>query len=166
MPDKTWKSVMGIDLGKQTGIALIVHGITAAEVVTLDGDFGQRYGQLYHQLYNAQLPYTDLDLLVYEEPPYVKNRQVYNELSGYEAVVILFCEQRGIPWLGVNNRTLKKAMCGDGRAEKEQMMRTACELAGLEMPTFKTKKAAIEAQNKYDAILLAYYGLKSQGRNT
>ena len=163
MPDKTWKSVIGVDLGKQTGIACVRNGETECETFLLTGSFGQRYAQLYNHLVNTR-PH-DIDLLIYEEPPYVKNMQVYNELSGYEAVVILFCENFRIPWHGVNNRTLKKIMCGDGRAEKEQMRARACELAGLEVPEFKTKKAANEAQNKYDAILLAYYGLQSLGRS-
>ena len=164
MPDKTWKSVIGVDLGKQTGIAHYTYNHIEAKTQLLKGDFGQRYAELYNCLVDT-FP-GGADLLIYEEPPYVKNKQVYNELSGYEAVVILFCENFRIPWHGVNNRTLKKIMCGDGRAEKEQMRARACELAGLEVPEFKTKKAANEAQNKYDAILLAYYGLQSLGRST
>ena len=163
MPDKTWKSVMGIDLGKQTGVAFYYNGDIEAETLLMGGSFGQRYAELYDYLLNAH-PH-DTERVVYEEPPYVKNKQVYNELSGYEAIVILFCENFKIPWIGVNNRTLKKVMCGDGRAEKDKMREIACELAGLDVPEFKTKKAATEAQNKYDAILLAYYGLKSLGRS-
>jgi len=146
---------LGVDLGKNTGFSAIKDGeFYKSKAIVLKGEYGERYLELerafeYFVLDDPKI-YNDNDeirFLVYEEPPYVNNRKTYGELSGYEAIIIKNCEAWSIPWLGINNRTLKKEMCGKGDASKEEMMSIAELLLDKDELT----------QDEADATLCAFY---------
>lgn len=147
---EAWK--IGIDLGKRTGFAAIHKKSFISLAQELVGDFGERYLQLEIMLSELIEPLQTepIEMAVYEEPPYVRNMKTYGELCGYEAIVIYVLESFKIPWYGINNRTLKKEMCGSGNADKKMMLAKACELAGRE----------IKSQDEGDAILCAFYAEK------
>lgn len=151
---KSWK--IGIDLGKRTGFAAICGSEVKTWVKELSGQYGERYMELEAAIYGFMVSLDVLtkinavQMVVYEEPPYVRNMKTYGELCGYEAIIIHMFEGWVMPWYGINNRTLKKEMCGSGNADKKLMLVKACELAGRE----------IKSQDEGDAILCAFYAAK------
>ena len=156
---------LGVDVGADTGLAAI-DGDGAClhqEVISLTGEYGQRLKQL-HQNIKEWLSYSywfpNADLLVVEEPPRVKSTTVYKQLCGYEAIVIKVCEDLGVPYMSVNNATIKKTIVRGGavgKSSKADMMSKAASLIGETVPEFKTKKERDFAQNGYDAVLCAFY---------
>ena len=168
---------LGIDIGKDTGLAAIevhVDGLAclAREVITLKGEYGERLIQLENVMemfirrirrdpaVQAVYRPRDIDMLVIEEPPRVKNTSVYNQLSGYEAIVIKVCEELCVPYLSANNASIKKVVVRGGavgKSSKDDMMFKAASLIGESVPLFDTKKERDFAQNGYDAVLCAFY---------
>lgn len=157
---------LGIDLGADTGLAAIddTGKCLYRDVVTLGGEYGER---LFHleaaimTLIDRYAPaYNKANLLVVEEPPRVKNTSVYNQLSGYEAIVIKCCEDMGVPYLSANNASIKKVVVRGGavgKSSKDDMMFKAASLIGESVPVFDTKKERDYQQNGYDAVLCAFY---------
>ena len=154
---------LGVDVGANTGLAAIdgQGRCTFREVIHLMGEYGDRLWRLEDVVQDF---IGDADnyptLLVVEEPPRVKSTTVYNQLSGYEAIVIKVCEDLGVPYMSVNNLTIKKTIVRGGavgKSSKEDMMFKAASLIGETVPEFKTKKERDFAQNGYDAVLCAFY---------
>jgi len=154
---------LGVDVGANTGLAAIDEdGVCLyRETVLLMGGYGERLWRLEAVVQDF---IGDADnyptLLVVEEPPRVKSTTVYNQLSGYEAIVIKVCEDLGVPYMSVNNLTIKKTIVRGGavgKSSKEDMMFKAASLIGETVPEFKTKKERDFAQNGYDAVLCAFY---------
>ena len=154
---------LGVDVGANTGLAAIDEQgrCTFREVIHLMGEYGERLWRLEAVVQDF---IGDADnyptLLVVEEPPRVKSTTVYNQLSGYEAIVIKVCEDLGVPYMSVNNLTIKKTIVRGGavgKSSKEDMMFKAASLIGETVPEFKTKKERDFAQNGYDAVLCAFY---------
>ena len=164
---------LGVDVGADTGLAAIDENgrCLLRDVVPLIGEYGQKLRWLgvtvdaFIAEFNAD---NGIALLVVEEPPRVKSTTVYNQLSGYEAIVIKTCEEWDVPYMSVNNATIKKVIVRGGavgKSSKEDMMFKAASLIGEPVPEFKTKKARAYAQNGYDAVLCAFYAkfIKSGG---
>ena len=154
---------LGVDVGADTGLAAIDEQgrCTFREVIHLMGEYGDRLWRLEDVVQDF---IGDADnyptLLVVEEPPRVKSTTVYKQLSGYEAIVIKVCEDLGVPYMSVNNLTIKKTIVRGGavgKSSKEDMMFKAASLIGETVPEFKTKKERDFAQNGYDAVLCAFY---------
>jgi len=153
---------LGVDVGRHTGLAAIngdgmcLH----QETITLEGEYGERLKQLEHLMDRAFDWFAPIALLVVEEPPRVKSTKVYNQLSGYEAIVIKTCEDSCVPYISVNNLTIKKVIVRGGavgKSSKDDMMFKAATLIGEKVPQFKTKAERELAQNGYDAVLCAFY---------
>ena len=158
---------LGVDLGADTGLAAIDERsrCLCRDVITLKGEYGERLIRLETIMRDFICAAThyglrDIDMLVVEEPPRVKNTSVYNQLSGYEAIVIKVCEELCVPYLSANNASIKKVVVRGGavgKSSKDDMMFKAASLIGESVPLFDTKKGRDFAQNGYDAVLAAFY---------
>ena len=168
---------LGVDVGANTGLAAIEVTDTDViclhrEVIALEGEYGERLIQLEAALFEfikairrdpaVKTVYRprDIDMLVVEEPPRVRNTSVYNQLSGYEAIVIKVCEDLCVPYVSGNNASIKKIVCRGGavgKTTKDDMMLKAAELIDEIIPPFDTKKERDYQQNGYDAVLCAFY---------
>jgi len=145
---------IGIDLGKKTGLAVLKgKKRILTRPIHLEGEFGERYSQLYKEVRSVILRVEAMEYCIgmvgIEEPPYVKNAKVHGELCGYLAVIILLCEERMLPWIVINNKTIKLKLCGYGAASKQKMYETATEIIGIE-----TLNVAM-TQDEADAVLVA-----------
>jgi len=154
---------LGIDLGKMLGRAALNTELRKGwwfDTIELSGKYGQRYHQLWETLedWAGDTEPEDITRVVIEEPPYVNNRQVYGELCGYEAIAIRWCESNRIPWISLPNTTIKKLTCGSGAASKDDMLREACQILDMDVPTFKNDTERKREQNAYDAVLAAQCG--------
>jgi len=153
--------VIGVDLGAKTGVAWVDDGkLQDAFVFNVKSATD---GEEYYCLHEAISGFittllirdtkpVDKDgteiYLFWEEPVFARNVNTYRRHCGYDAVLALLCEQNEIAYSSVNNRTIKKIVCGNGNASKEDMMAKAKELSGRDDLT----------QDEADAILVAFYG--------
>ncbi len=144
---------IGIDLGKNTGVAVLKDKkVILTHPIKLYGVFGERYFQLYKEvraiILRLEAMGHRIGMVGIEEPPYVKNFRTFGELSGYLATLIILCERRLLPWMTVNNKTIKKDLCGHGNANKKAMYIEAMNI--FEEPRKIT-------QDEADAVLVGYW---------
>ena len=160
---------LGVDVGRHTGLAAIDQDgrCLFRDTYELGGEYGERLtyledvlGEFIRRYQFNRRNNTQIALLVVEEPPRVKSTKVYNQLSGYEAIVIKTCEDSCVPYISVNNLTIKKVIVRGGavgKSSKDDMMFKAASLIGEQVPQFDTKAERELAQNGYDAVLCAFY---------
>lgn len=87
-----------------------------------------------------------IGLLVWEEP-HVRFINAFRGLAYLESILYLTCEDLLVPYTPVNNKIIKKALCGSGGADKKSMTAAAERLA----------HKSIAAQDEADAVLCAFY---------
>ncbi|MHA1360783.1 MAG: hypothetical protein ACTSRC_21890 [Candidatus Helarchaeota archaeon] len=147
--------VIGVDLGKKTGIAILQDGRFISSYIkqlnnkTNGEDFCEFKDEL--QLIFDHQDFYSTDLYMFcEEPFYKRNVKTFGKLSGYEAIFLEFCARKSSIGLieyyeSINNQTIKSHF---GVKSKSDMMAKAKELSGRDDLT----------QDEADAILVAFYG--------
>lgn len=152
---------IGVDPGYKsspTGIGLVSEGAVVGSFSRyLAGEYpGQRIHSFrdliestIRDVKKGMYGPRDIGLLVWEEP-HARFRTAFRCLSYLEAVLYLVCEDLLVPYVPVNNKTIKAALCESGGAGKEGMMAAAERLSG---------KTLIN-QDEADAILCAFYAEK------
>ena len=159
---------IGIDPGYKsspTGIALVSNGkLLDSFSRHLAGEYpGQRIRafrdlveSLIRDVRKGVYGPDRIGLLVWEEPHLKMMRKgkktipfisAFRALSYLEAVLYLVCEDLLIPYIPVNNMTIKKALCDSGGVKKSGMTAAAERLSNK---TF-------ESQDEADAALCAFY---------
>ena len=133
--------VIGIDPGTaNTGFGVI--RVSASRMVALDGgvietDSGapvaDRLAKL-HQILGELIRWHEPKALALEELFFGKN--VASALSVGEArgVAMLAAAMQGLPCFDYTPQAVKKAVCGSGSADKEQIQRMVASLLGLPEP--------------------------------
>lgn len=158
---------LGVDPGfttSKTGIAALDESrLMHAFATQLKGEPGQKIQQFRDLLAKVIRDIRDgcygcreIGMLMYEEP-YARNVKTYRGLGWLVSQIMLLGEDMLFPYCGVPNTTLKKEICGTGAAKKLDMIATACELTGLPNPGYMTEREAAKGQDRYDAILCAFY---------
>lgn len=153
--------ILGIDLGKETGIAVILgnqvadYKVLELKADTLEGRCATLHRFLMDEYLHRLVSY---DLIAIEQPPYCRNPATHRQLCHYESTVWSACEKRVQPYCSFNNREIKKWFAGNGNAPKKLVMEKVLERFQLKRQAFKTDKELKKWQNAFDAIMIAAYG--------
>jgi len=153
------KTILCLDLGTQTGWALLTSSVAGFNVLSGVWDFrpgrfdgaGLRYVRFRAQLIKL-LASSDVDVVFFEE---VRRHvgadaaRVYGALFG---VVTGLCEEHKIPYEGVPVGTIKRSWTGKGNASKDLMLAEAVE-----------RGYQVTDDNEADAIALAHYAHDRDG---
>jgi crossover junction endodeoxyribonuclease RuvC len=133
--------VMGIDPGTaSTGYGLVrgagsrLHAVAEGVIQTRPGvplerrlaDIHQRVGDLLDEHRPAAL--------AIEELYFGANARTAFAVGQARGVVLLAAGQRGVPSRSYTPQQVKGAVCGNGRAAKDQVARMVARLLGLESP--------------------------------
>jgi crossover junction endodeoxyribonuclease RuvC len=133
--------VLGIDPGlANTGYGVVVR--RGAGLLALDGGVIHTRAELAQELRLAEI-HAAVDALLHEhEPDAVALEELYfgqNVRTAFavgqaRGAVLLAAGQHGVPCAGYTPQQVKGAVCGSGRAEKDQVARMVQALLGLPEP--------------------------------
>ena len=149
---------IGVDPGYKssaTGIGLASGGVLLDSFSRhLAGEYpGQRIRSfrdliesLIRDVRNGVYGLDKIGMLVWEEP-HVGFINAFRGLAYLESILYLVCEDLLIPYTPVNNKTIKKALCGSGGAGKMGLLAAAERLSN---------KLFMD-QDEADAVVIAYY---------
>jgi crossover junction endodeoxyribonuclease RuvC len=130
--------VLGIDPGlANTGYGVV--GRRGGRLVALDGGVLETAAGLpaerrladIHQAVAALIDEHRPDSMALEELYFGQNARSAFAVGQARGVVMLAAGQRGIPCTGYTPQQVKGAVCGSGRAEKDQVARMVATLLGL-----------------------------------
>jgi len=130
--------VLGIDPGlANTGYGVV--GRRGGRLVALDGGVletaaglpAERRLAAIHQAVAALIEEHRPDSMALEELYFGQNARSAFAVGQARGVVMLAAGQRGIPCSGYTPQQVKGAVCGSGRAEKDQVARMVATLLGL-----------------------------------
>jgi crossover junction endodeoxyribonuclease RuvC len=136
-----------IVLGIDPGLANTGYGVVArrdGRLVALDGgvvrtaaasSVEQRLGELHDALSALLLEHAPTAMAL-EELYFGQNVRTAFAVGQARGVAMLCAGQRGVPCFSYTPQQVKGAVCGNGRAEKEQVARMVAALLGLAEPPF------------------------------
>ncbi len=134
-----------IVLGIDPGLASTGYGVVArrdGRLVALDGGVietragapqERRLADIYAGI-DALLAEHEPDGLALEELYFGQNVRTAFAVGQARGAVMLAAGQRGIACAGYTPQAVKSAVCGSGRADKQQVARMVAALLGLESP--------------------------------
>jgi crossover junction endodeoxyribonuclease RuvC len=131
--------VLGIDPGlASTGYGIVAR--RAGRLVALDGGVIETPPELARERRLADIHAEIEQLIATHEPDAVALEELYfgqNVRTAFavghaRGVAMLAAGQRGLPCSGYTPQQVKAAVCGSGRAEKQQVTRMVAALLGLE----------------------------------
>jgi crossover junction endodeoxyribonuclease RuvC len=131
--------VLGIDPGlANTGYGIVER--RGGELLALDGGVIETSGELarerrlatIHERIEQLLAEHDPDAVALEELYFGQNVQTAFAVGHARGVVMLAAGQRGLPCTGYTPQQVKGAVCGSGRASKQQVSRMVQALLSLE----------------------------------
>ena len=130
--------VLGIDPGlANTGYGVVQR--RSGRLAALDGGVISTRSDLPPERRLAQLHTEVCDLILRHEPDAVALEELYfgqNSSSAFavgqaRGVVMLAAGRRGVPCASYTPQQVKQAVCGTGRAAKDQVARMVCAVLGL-----------------------------------
>jgi crossover junction endodeoxyribonuclease RuvC len=133
--------VLGVDPGlANTGYGVVAH--RGGRPVALDGGVIETAADVSAELRLARIHEAVRELLAEHDPDAVALEELYfgaNARSAFavgqaRGVVMLAAGQRGVPCTGYTPQQVKSAVCGSGRAGKDQVARMVGTLLGLAAP--------------------------------
>jgi crossover junction endodeoxyribonuclease RuvC len=133
--------VLGVDPGlANTGYGVVAH--RGGRPVALDGGVIETAAGVSAELRLARIHEAVAELLAEHTPDAVALEELYfgaNARSAFavgqaRGVVMLAAGQRGVPCSGYTPQQVKSAVCGSGRAGKDQVARMVGTLLGLPGP--------------------------------
>jgi len=142
-------NLLALDLATKTGFAAEIERRRESgwkDFTPLPGEGpGWRYIRFNVWLYSWKE--KSLELVVVEKTIPNMTHAMTSEIAfGLSTRVTEFCARQRVKLIGVHNATLKKYFCGDGRAEKYEMVRMAQEI-----------DPGVKDDNEADALLLLMY---------
>ncbi|MDQ6728764.1 MAG: crossover junction endodeoxyribonuclease RuvC [Actinomycetota bacterium] len=133
--------VLGIDPGTaNTGYGLVrssgsrLHALEEGVISTRPGVAIERRLAEIHDRVGELLDIHRVDALAIEELYFGVNVRSAFAVGQARGVILLAAGQRGIPTRAYTPQQVKAAVCGHGRAGKEQVARMASRLLGLATP--------------------------------
>lgn len=114
--------ILAIDPGERTGLAIGAPGSIAAKTVHLPAGDGRRLAALRTAIDAVLFPLHERPRLIAYEAPFVgRFVSAARPLYHYEAVILLYAAQRGIPCAGYQPSEIKASLGIGGRAGKDRV---------------------------------------------
>lgn len=117
------KTILCLDFGTNMGWAL-KHGdgSMGSGVVNLQPHRTTRKGARFLNMQQWLQSLGSVDVVYYERVRRHLGTQAAHCYGGFWAIMMAWCEQRGIAYIGVDVGTIKKSATGCGHAKKQQMI--------------------------------------------
>ena len=133
--------VLGVDPGlANTGYGVVAHrggrpiALDGGVIETAAGLPAERRLTEIHDAIDALMGEHEPDAVALEELYFGANARSAFAVGQARGVVMLAAGQRGLPCAGYTPQQVKGAVCGSGRAGKEQVARMVAALLGLSEP--------------------------------
>lgn len=147
--------ILGIDPGTRfcgygiinTNNRIILEAGCDCIKLNIKNKLSMRLAELYQQLTSVINEYKP-DLIVVETVFYGKNIQSAITLSHARGVILLACASNNIPVFEYSPREIKKAITGNGNANKKQVRAMIQHVIGL--------KSMIDSEDASDALAIAF----------
>jgi len=125
------KDILALDLGTNLGWSFAREGVIEASGTICLMTAGDLPGRRFIRFHNWLNKFAGVDMVFFEDVKHHGNQkgiQAVRVYCGLLALLEMFCCGGRIPLKGMALMTLKKAITGTGRADKEQMCRVLHQL--------------------------------------
>jgi len=147
------KTVYGIDIStSKIAVACLEDGgFDVIELRAKSRSWEARLAQLYPQFFEyVEATISPEDFVCIEDIPMVQNRSAMMKLVHSLAMCRVVFIHHGIDCFPVNVSSWKKAVVGDGRADKDKVRTMARQIFG--------SKIGLLSQDSVDALMIAKWG--------
>ncbi|MFP3020233.1 MAG: crossover junction endodeoxyribonuclease RuvC [Wolbachia sp.] len=142
--------MLTLDLGKQTGWAILKDGVIQSGSENFHGSRfsggGMRFLNFRSWLNEMRERFSDIEAVYFEEVRRHLGTDAAHCYGGFFAVLAAWCEGEKIPYKGVPVKTIKRFIAGKGNASKNEVIEAV-----------KGKGFIPQDDNEADALALMFY---------
>ncbi|WP_250294779.1 crossover junction endodeoxyribonuclease RuvC [Wolbachia endosymbiont of Oedothorax gibbosus] len=143
-------SILTLDLGKQTGWAIFTDGVIQSGSESFHGSRfsggGMHFLNFRRWLNEMRERFLDIEAVYFEEVRRHLGTDAAHCYGGFFAVLAAWCEENNIPYQGVNVKTIKRFIAGNGNASKSEVIEA-----------IREKGFSPRDDNEADALALMFY---------
>ncbi|MFT4314849.1 MAG: crossover junction endodeoxyribonuclease RuvC [Wolbachia pipientis] len=143
-------SILTLDLGKQTGWAILTDGVIESGSKSFHGSRfsggGMHFLKFRSWLNEMKEKFSNIEAVYFEEVRRHLGTDAAHCYGGFLAVLSAWCEENNIPYQGVNVKTIKRFITGKGNASKSEVIEAV-----------KKKGGSPRDDNEGDALALMFY---------
>ena len=115
-------SILTLDLGKQTGWAILTDGVIESGSESFHGSRFSGGGMCFLNFRNCLNSLKDISAVYFEEVRRHLGTDAALCYGGFFAVLAAWCEENNIPYQGVPVKTIKRFITGKGNASKSEII--------------------------------------------
>ncbi len=145
-------SILTLDLGKQTGWAILTDGVIESGSKSFHGSRFSGGGMCFLNfrswLNEMKEKFSNIEAVYFEEVRRHLGTDAAHCYGGFLAVLSAWCEENNIPYQGVNVKTIKRFITGKGNASKSEVIEAV-----------KEKGVLPKDDNESDALALMFYAM-------
>ncbi len=143
-------SILTLDLGKQTGWAILTDGVIESGSKSFHGSRfsggGMHFLNFRSWLNEMKEKFSNIEAVYFEEVRRHLGTDAAHCYGGFLAVLSAWCEEHHVPYKGVNVKTIKRFIAGKGNASKSEVIEA-----------IREKGFASRDDNEADALALMFY---------
>ncbi|WP_143688967.1 crossover junction endodeoxyribonuclease RuvC [Wolbachia endosymbiont of Laodelphax striatellus] len=143
-------SILTLDLGKQTGWAILTDGVIESGSKSFHGSRfsggGMHFLKFRSWLNEMKEKFSNIEAVYFEEVRRHLGTDAAHCYGGFLAVLSAWCEEHHVPYQGVNVKTIKRFITGKGNASKSEVIEAV-----------KKKGVSPRDDNEGDALALMFY---------
>ncbi|UXX40555.1 crossover junction endodeoxyribonuclease RuvC [Wolbachia endosymbiont of Oryzaephilus surinamensis] len=143
-------SILTLDLGKQTGWAILHDGIVQSGSESFHTSRFSGGGMVFLNfrkwLNEMKEKFPSIETVYFEEVRRHLGTDAAHCYGGFLAVLSAWCEEHHVPYKGVNVKTIKRFVTGKGNASKSEVIEA-----------IREKGFAPRDDNEADALALMFY---------
>ncbi|WP_341823696.1 Holliday junction resolvase [Wolbachia endosymbiont (group A) of Agelastica alni] len=142
--------MLTLDLGKQTGWAILTDGVIQSGSENFHGSRfsggGMHFLNFRRWLNEMRERFSDIEAVYFEEVRRHLGTDAAHCYGGFLAHLTAWCEENNIPYQGVPFKTIKRFITGKGNASKSEVIEAV-----------KGKGFFPQDDNEADALALMFY---------
>ncbi|BET37265.1 crossover junction endodeoxyribonuclease RuvC [Wolbachia pipientis] len=143
-------STLTLDLGKQTGWSILHNGVIQSGSESFHtsrfSGGGMHFLNFRSWLNEMKEKFPSIETVYFEEVRRHLGTDAAHCYGGFLAVLSAWCEENNIPYQGVNVKTIKRFIAGNGNASKSEVIEAV-----------KEKGVLPRDDNESDALALMFY---------
>ncbi|WP_264953815.1 crossover junction endodeoxyribonuclease RuvC [Wolbachia endosymbiont (group A) of Endotricha flammealis] len=143
-------SILTLDLGKQTGWAILTDGVIQSGSKNFHGSRfsggGMHFLNFRRWLNEMRERFSDIEAVYFEEVRRHLGTDAAHCYGGFLAHLTAWCEENNIPYQGVPVKTIKRFITGKGNASKSEVIEAV-----------RGKGFFPQDDNEADALALMFY---------
>ncbi|WP_353285290.1 crossover junction endodeoxyribonuclease RuvC [Wolbachia endosymbiont (group A) of Beris morrisii] len=142
--------MLTLDLGKQTGWAILTDGVIQSGSENFHGSRfsggGMHFLNFRRWLNEMRERFSDIEAVYFEEVRRHLGTDAAHCYGGFLAHLTAWCEENNIPYQGVPVKTIKRFIAGNGNASKSEVIEA-----------IREKGFFPQDDNEADALALMFY---------